>query len=308
MSKYFSHTFSKFLGINNIDPSSRSVSPTESTYLSVASNIDIDKTFYTRRRSGYALAKSGYYKYLWTSDGQQFYGIHNSNLIMLDKNLIETTLISNVGDYPASFTQIADVVYFTNKSIIRSIQDGVVYTPSNPNMVNKAAIPPGDMLAVFNGLLLIIINNYESYPSAIIISDGGGALDRYDLESGIFPFSSTINMVLPVEDGVFISSDKIDFLSGLSPTDWEVVYKDDAVAIEGTAIQAQNIIVRVGDGMEVFPLAYIFSTNKGICICGNGGKFYNLTELVYNMPTALAGTSVIRKYRGSYQYIACLRA
>jgi len=302
MSEYKTHTFSRFLGLNNIDPTSRSVTPTEATYLSIAENVNIDKTFYASRRDGFVLSKSGEYKYSWTSDGQQLYGIHDSNLVMLDKNLTETTLISGVGDYPASFVQIADVVYFTNSIIIRSIEDGVVYTPSNPNMVNKAVIPPGNMLAVFNGRLVVIDKD------TIYVSDGGAAMDRYDTESGVYPFPSDITMIIPLEDGMFVASDNINFLSGTAPEEWELIYKDDAIAIKETDASARNIIVKVGDGIEVFSIVYVFSTNKGICVCGNGGKFYNLTELIYNMPSALVGTSVIRKFGGSYQYIACLQA
>ncbi len=301
--KFLSHTFNKFRGVDNIGPTSRSGQPTESTYLITGENINIDKTGFVSRRDGYVLSKAGTYQHVWSGDGQKAYGLYGNNLVMLDKYLTITTLITGIGMSEMVFAQLADVVYFTNGNTIGSIENGVVSYPVDPGMINKAVIPPGNMLAFFNGRLLVVDG------SILYVSDGGGAFDRYDLETGVWPFPETMAMIAPVEDGIFISSDKLYFLNGASPEDWEVVAKANYKAIKGTSYNAQNIIVGVADGgTEVLSVAVVFMTEEGICIGSNGGKFYNLTELHYDMPVVIKGTSIIRKFKGAHQYMAVVTA
>lgn len=314
MSTTVSHSFARCKGINNIDEPSRSGKSDESYWLETGTNIDIDKTGFVSRRDGFALAKSGEYKFLWSGDGEKGYAIHNSDLVILDKVLGETILLSDVGMGEMVFAQVGEGVYCTNGSIIKFILNGVVYslhspTSIDPNLVNKATMPSGHLIADFNGRLVVVDNSGAEYPSIMYISDGGAQYEIYDLESGVIPLPHMVTILGVVDDGMFISTDKIYFLSGSAPEEWFKNSVADYKALKGTVVEKENLLVGTPDGkFVILERAVVFTTEEGICIGGNRGAFYNLTQLQYDMPDMVVGSAFIRKFKGIHQYLVVGRS
>lgn len=159
-----------------------------------------------------------------------------------------------------------------------------------------SAPPAGQHLASFAGRILLVVGSrlYASEPYAPELFD----------HRRVYSFGGQITLVAPVEDGVYLGTEgQIVWLPGKDPAAW--VYQPCASygAIAGT--------LAYGDAKDVVegakgPAAY-FASADGICVGLNGGTFRNLTGERFNYPVTLEGAGLVRKSRGSVQYLATLR-
>lgn len=153
--------------------------------------------------------------------------------------------------------------------------------------------PIGHMVAWYRGHMLI------AQGSAIWYS----APYRYELfmlGKFFLPFEADINLLAPVEDGVFVGADKTYFVSGL----WDGVPAIRVVAaypaIPGTLAYEQGEYI--GDGIAG-RTAY-WTSPRGHCVGTNGGSFKNLTESRFSMPTGQRGCGIVRQTNGINQFLA----
>lgn len=109
-----------FAGINNRDTPEK----TDPKYLKVAENIDIDKTGEIFMRKGSTILSSGSFHSLW-SDGRRCYCVKDGNLINIDNNFTETTVVSGIGDTMCSFEHIEGTTYWCNAVYNGAIVNGV---------------------------------------------------------------------------------------------------------------------------------------------------------------------------------------
>lgn len=157
------------------------------------------------------------------------------------------------------------------------------------------AAPIGHMLAWFKGKMIVAQGNVL-WPSV------SGRYELFMLDKEFLELESEINMLAPVEDGIFIGADRTYFMSGL----WNGVPIRTVVAgypaIPGTLAYEQGDYV--GDGIAG-RVAY-WSSPRGHCIGANGGQFKNITESRYSFPSGQRGAGIVRQSQGINQYLAVI--
>ena len=157
--------------------------------------------------------------------------------------------------------------------------------------------PAGHLVGYYRGHMLVAegaaLWNSEPYRHELFM-----------LRKAFRVFPSDINLVAPVEDGVFIGADKTYFLSGASPDKWTLTTVAGYPAIPGTMSYVPAEGGEVGEGLP--GRAIYWASPRGHCMGTNGGTFRNLTEARYSYPGAQRGAGIVRPLKGMHQYLAVL--
>jgi hypothetical protein len=159
-----------------------------------------------------------------------------------------------------------------------------------------SAPPPADMLAYFNGHILVASGSrlYPSEPYAPELFDWRRAQ----------PFASRITLVAPVEDGVYLGTEgQIIFLAGKDPASWVFQPKFSYGVIPGTLAYGDAADL----GGEMKGPAAMFATADGIVAGLNGGTIVNLTSDRFRYPVTKLGAGIVRGSDGVTQYVATLQ-
>jgi len=169
--------------------------------------------------------------------------------------------------------------------------------PGLPLRIIRFTKPPaGELLEYYNGRIYIAKGNVIYYTEPF-------AYELINPRSNHIMFKDKINMIAPVDSGIFISSgDIIYFLQGKNPP-FESEVKASYRAIEGT----RNYISGQYIGKGTKDIIAIWTSSKGICIGMPNGDFENLTENNYSFPEGKSGVSLFRQHRGINQYIVALK-
>jgi hypothetical protein len=124
----------------------------------------------------------------------------------------------------------------------------------------------------------------------------------FDRAFRVFP--ADINLIAPVENGVFIGADRTYFLSGTAPEKWQLSAKADYGAIPHTIAYREAEGAYVGEGLP--GNVAFWASPKGHCVGTDGGSFKNQTEPRFSYPTAQRGAGILRQVNGYNQYLAVL--
>ncbi len=289
----------KFLGIKNTNQSGKWPWKGSSTYFYQADNVEInnDGDMLTKRE-GYYLLKSGSYSNLWSNEKVSLI-VKDGNLYSLDLNTstLSEKFITFVGYSPVTYVEIGTYIFCINKStFIRLDINGNLISIPSVTKEFKQVMPGGELAEWYKGRL------YISYGNLLYFSDAGTPW-QYDLRKNIFQFEEDISMIVAVNDGLFISSDKTYFLSGTSPDKMERKEVVEYKAIRGTSRKIRDIQV----GVNKLDEGILWVSEKGICVGGQGGFFDNLTVSNYVMPEITEGSSAMRDYGEKYQYISIMK-
>lgn len=157
--------------------------------------------------------------------------------------------------------------------------------------------PVGHMVAYFRGHTLVadgpVLWRSEPYRHELFM-----------LDKAFNVFSADINLLAPVEGGVFVGADSTYFLRGASPKKWTLDQVAEYPAIPGTLSYLQAEPQYVGEGLPGH--AALWASPRGHCMGVDGGSFRNLTEARYSYPTAQRGAGIMRQINGFNQYLAVL--
>jgi hypothetical protein len=157
--------------------------------------------------------------------------------------------------------------------------------------------PVGEHVSMFNGHALIAVHEFLLYSDYLYFQ-------RFDPVRQSYAFDSRINMIAPVQGGVFIGTEKsIVFLAGDDITQAQHDKKASYGVIPHTLAYVDGSMVL--SGMQ--GVVGVFASNKGICVIGDGGSFQNITVDRYVYPVTHDGAAVARIKPGMNQYIAALR-
>jgi hypothetical protein len=128
---------------------------------------------------------------------------------------------------------------------------------------------------------------------------------HFNSASNYIEFPDYIKEIMPVEDGMWIGSDKLYFLQGTSPDTFQRDIKDAVQVVEGTATKVSENYVKV-DGL---PPGYkwIVTTNLGIYVLANSSIAVNLTVENVEIQKADSGTSLFLQSKGINQYLSILK-
>lgn len=187
---------------------------------------------------------------------------------------------------------IATVPHGTTNHTIHSISS------NNPELwtQNLSPLPAGHAIAYCKGRLYIANDNVVWYSEP----------QHYGLHKtskNFWQFPDRVTVLIAVEIGLFIVSDQTYFIPGSKPEEAYLNILDDAVAVEGTAINesAENFgIQTTGD------IAYWFS-NKGPVIGLQDGTIQFLTDKRVASPASLtAGATLYKEHEGVRQMITSM--
>lgn len=160
-------------------------------------------------------------------------------------------------------------------------------------------VPPScELIQLYNGRLYFAVGKYLMYTEP----------HNYEMihrgENWI-EFPSEITNVMPADDGIFITSDRLYFLEGNDPSLLRQREREVYRAAKNTAVKiigGDVIIENIPTGMK-----WLFTSDKGIVMCGTGGMVFNLTEKNVMIDRAESGAAIFRSDEGMNQYISILK-
>lgn len=164
--------------------------------------------------------------------------------------------------------------------------------------------PPGDIVEWHGGHMYVVTGSTAYYSAPY-------QYERFCLRDRHISLPGLITMWAPVADGIYASAaGKTWFLAGTDPRELKATQVFDHEAIPGTATRT---IVGVSESEEESPegekssTAVLWTSTRGICLGGEGGRAENLTDRIATLPGAPRGSGlVLISERGYTQYLAAL--
>lgn len=150
----------------------------------------------------------------------------------------------------------------------------------------------------------------EHFRSYVFVASGSTlyysqpfSYELFDLENYI-QFNDYITLVAALSEGLLIGTSKeIVFLQGLNPDEFNKVSVANYGAVLGTGCKT---LLQKTALQDVFGEGVMFCSHQGICLFGNNGIFFNLTENNYSFNTSTQGTASIIEKNGVNQYTCVL--
>ena len=170
---------------------------------------------------------------------------------------------------------------------------------SNPHRtlgLDKA--PTGHIVKYYKGRIYIASDNILWYSEPL-------QYQHFNSASNYIEFPSRIKEIMPVEDGIWIGSDRLYFLSGEDTNTFRRVIKDNIEIIEGTSTKISGSYVQI-DGISS-GYKWLVTSNLGIFLLSDQGMAVNLTYKNVEVERADSGTSLFLQSNGINQYLSILK-
>lgn len=157
--------------------------------------------------------------------------------------------------------------------------------------------PLGHIVKYYRGRMYIAADNILWYSEPF-------QYQHFNLASNYFEFPERIREVMPVEDGIWIGSDRLYYLSGDNPDEFKRSTKEYVKVVEGTGTRISGAYIH----MDNVPIGYkwLVTTDLGIWILFNQGMLINLTAQNLSLEQADSGTSIFLQENGTNQYLSIL--
>lgn len=292
-------TMNKFMGVDNVSDPIRLVPIVvnhEYVYpLWQANNMEIDDTYGLSSRSGYDDVLSGSDIHSMWSDGVICLYVDGGTLKQLYSDYTTHDLRSGLTlGARMSYTSFNDRIYYTNGYEIGYVQLIIDYPLVDPVLEFKLPLPAGQFIECFMACLYVAVGK------VLYISDP--LCDYYDVRTGYRRFNEQITMLRAVDDGLYVSDDRIWFVKGKGNEDFECieVYSHRTISYTDICINGQD----VGDGMK--GNIAIWTGENGICAGNNDGVVVNLTESRYTFAFTNQGAGFVRSKNNVQHYINSL--
>ena len=248
----------------------------------------------------------GYSEIITASSGHSLYGIGSKALYMDGGSLCSINegngkAIIEIGysGERVSFARYGSLTYFSNRNEHGIVYDDAVTTwdvdeyngPDSSDIHYESEVPKFDLIAVHGSYLL------GAYGNALFSCDLPGMFGTWDLERVIL-FDTDIQMIAPVDGGVFISDGQETwFLRGTNCKDF----------VQGEPVAnypafpwslAQNKFEGLEVGLQQAGMFSIWNTPEGLCAGGPNGAFVNLIKGKIIYPDISGyGATLLRDYR-----------
>lgn len=227
--------------------------------------------------------------------------------IPVDNSGINITNITSSTDPTVSTIRVycstpnGQVLYF-NKDISSALTSTQIKDLSNShfqlNTFNIDIPPKGSIVKYSNGIMYLADKNILWYSEPF-------SYEWFNYRTNFLQFESDIRSICPVENGLWVGTDKLYWLSGRGPDSLSRSLKENVKVVKGTE---QKIL-----GSYLFiqntPVGYkwIIATNKGLFALYNDGMVLNLSEKNVSMPIADEGSSLFAQTDGINRYISLLK-
>ena len=145
------------------------------------------------------------------------------------------------------------------------------------------SVPPlGSIVRYCNGRVYVVVQDaiYESEPFSYHL---------FNIRKGFYQFAENVGMLAPVEDGAYVSADKLYWIP-FGMEDPPRKHLGDYKAIPRTDVVADGEDIGKGSGAVY---TYFF-TDKGYCLGGPGGAFKNLTNSKLSPAPATSGAGSLQ--------------
>lgn len=289
-------TYKNFLGLSQDEVTAYARPKEESTFLSIAENVDIDRKYKLRRRDGRTLRLVGDYQ-IW-SNGKRCLAVIGASLVEISKTFEISTLLSGIGDNHMSFVDSGGAgIFFTNNTIIgKVLTKAELLTGSGLNFKN--VLPYGQTIGYYNGSVLVGNRN------VIYISDVRNK-NVYDNRTGFKQLEYSVIAFGSVGDGVYVSDEKQIFFAD-GPTFHNSKRQDilGVPMIPGTIKTLYDLTTPKG---VYFKKAISWACSEGIFVGGDSGNIENVTRGKIEIGSKYTGTSVYRETGSLRQVINILK-
>jgi hypothetical protein len=192
------------------------------------------------------------------------------------------------------------VLYYAGLSLLNStFTIGSTSSFSNPfKMFNLDKAPTGHIVKYYRGRIYIAQDNVLWYSEPY-------QYQHFNLGSNYFEFPERIREVMPVEDGIWLGSDRLYYLSGDSPESFKRSTKEHIKIVEGTASKISGSYIH----LDNTPIGYkwLVTSDLGIFVLFNQGLVINLTSQNVALEGSDLGTSVFLQDSGLNQYLSILK-
>jgi hypothetical protein len=290
MSKFL-RLLSKSTGLNNKVSPSRIVHNVESGIgeLSVAVNVDIGNEGQISRRDGItATGITDNIHSLFDGKNDSFY-VSGTSLYALNSDYTSTFIVTGLSSsYKMSYCEVLEKTYYGN-----SRENGVIVDRTRsawevgsyvgPTTYKKFASPPiGHLLSLYRGRMYLVKDNVLWYSEPF-------AYGAFDLARSYIWFEQYINAVMAVEDGLFVSADKVYFLRGNTPTEMaqSTVSSYPVVGQTGVIVQGEELLDK-----SIIGKCALWTSQDGIFLGQGNGQVRNLTKDKLDLPPIGGGCAV----------------
>lgn len=271
--------------------------------LTEAMNVDIDDSYALASRSGLTekLSGSGMHSLWANEEGTLCFFMSGNSLYKLNADFSSALITTLSSANRVDFCEVNTRVYLTNEVDIGYIENDVYHNITDPNVTYKRPLPAGKFLCFYKGRI------HVAKQKVMYISDA--LSDSYDIRYGFRTFVVDINMMLSVDEGMYISDNQTWFISqrqvlGNDQLEMyrQLVHVSQAIPYTGIRVIGDNVSENKVEG-----IVGIWVSDKGICVGDNKGNVENVTHMKYDIPYSLEGTAFLRSTNGLTHYLAILR-
>jgi len=129
--------------------------------------------------------------------------------------------------------------------------------------------------------------------------------DLFNLKESYWYFDGEVTALCPTPDGLWVSSDKIYYVSGKDPSNARLTEKELAQVVRGSDVKFSGAYIFI----ENTPLGYkwLVTTDRGMFVLFNDGVILNISEQNVSMPKAWDAASGFIQEDGINRYVSLLR-
>lgn len=197
-------------------------------------------------------------------------------------------------------TQNGDTLYFATIGL----SGATVTITSQSNLISPLrtfgldAPPLGHIVRYYRGRMFIAQDNILWYSEPY-------QYEHFNLQSNYFEFPDRIREVMPVEDGIWIGSDRLYYLSGEDALTFKRSTKENVKVVEGTSHKVSGSYIH----LDNTPIGYkwLVTADIGIFILFNQGLVINMTSENIALDQADSGTGIFIEDNGMNKYLSILK-
>lgn len=287
------------------------------TELEAARNVDLDDVGQPRRRRGYTLVDAANYHSIRALD-ERVLAVRNGELGEIEPGLTFRGFGFDAGAERLTYAEVGDTIYFSSPQVSGKVRgdsvtswgttDGtgrwvspvVLDTDTLGQIYGKVlkAPPLADEIAYYRGRIYLAAGPYLWATELYLY-------DHVDPTRNFLQFEAPITMLAPVEDGIFVGTERaVYFLSGSFTKGMPRQKLLNAGAVRGSAVTAAASLIGGQQGPAPEGSGVMFLTPSGICAGLPGGSLINRTSGRVEFPAAAEAAALYRDDSGATSYVA----
>jgi len=264
--------------------------------VTLAENVDVSTDGEVTRRQGRARIFDGAAHSLWVhpQDDTLAFFVASRILRILNTDYSSDPLATLANDNPMAFESVNGEVVGTNGGQIGWVSAAGGFAEFAPTLDQfEAVMPPGQYLAFLKGILYVAAGPH-------VFASKPYNVERRDTRFGQFPMGGHLRMLAPVEDGLYVATEKrVGFISGGGIDDFTYRDLSNNVPPDGAFFAGWE---RVGDKIQRL---VVWVSTEGFCL-GRSGGMVELLSANVALPTGTSGRVFSRTLNGIPQYIAVI--